>query len=45
MLLSEKSETKLLSNRTNLSSYAKQLTTFDFLNGTIEYNKSYWKLN
>ena len=45
MLLSDKPDTKLSNTRANLSQNAKQLTSSDFLKGTVEYNGSYWKLN
>ena len=38
-------ETKTSPYRSYLSQNAKQLTTYDFLSGVVEYNKSYWKLN
>lgn len=45
MLLSENYESKTSPYRSYLSQNAKQLTAYDFLNGVVEYNKSYWKLN
>jgi len=45
MLLSDKSKTNISPYRSYLSQNAKQLTVYDFLNGVVEYNKSYWKLN
>lgn len=45
MLLSDKQESKESLYRVALSPNAKQLTLIDFLNGSVEYNGSYWKLN
>lgn len=45
MLLSDKPNTNLSHYRDNLSLDAKQLSSLDFLNGRVEYNHSYWKLN
>jgi hypothetical protein len=45
MLLSEKSEYKTSPYRSYLSQNAKQLTSYDFLTGVVEYNRSNWKLN
>jgi hypothetical protein len=45
MLLFEKSEYKTSPYRSYLSQNAKQLTSYDFLTGVVEYNRSNWKLN
>ena len=45
MLLSDKCESKSSPYRCYLSQSAKQLTSYDFSRGVVEYNKSYWKLN
>lgn len=45
LLLSDNCNRKAMPYRDNLSQNAKCLTALDFLNGTVEYNNSYWKLN
>ena len=44
MLLSEKPKIQISNTRNYLSKNAKVLTTLDYLNGTVEYGGSYWKL-
>ena len=45
MLLSENQKIQISNTRNYLSKNAKVLTTLDYLNGTVEYGGSYWKLN